>query len=178
LPAAMLFFAAPLTVQAIAVSGSTQATVNLTGTIASVCSITLTGGGTIALGSSVGVAQSVPFGLNCNQPVTYSVSALNGNLLHDSSESLGALAGNIVKALPYSVQLSVANNAYGQTIAGANVPVGGLLGNAVYTADTAGVAPYTTTGTIAVQRAALVGGQIAVAGTYSDTLTIDVTPSS
>ncbi len=157
-----------------------QATVNLTGNISPVCSITLSGAGTVALGNAaVGVAQSIPFSLTCNQPVQYSLSALNGRLKHDQYTTLPAYdSAQATAFLPYAVQILVNNNPYAQTVAGLTVAADALLSNAVVTGNTAGITPHATTGTIAVQRTAVTGNLMPIAGNYSDTLTVDVTPVS
>ncbi|MFL6858665.1 MAG: hypothetical protein ACJ8EB_12265 [Allosphingosinicella sp.] len=132
-----------------------------------------------------GINGSVPFRLNCTGASRVAVASLNGGLLNG-----GATGPGYTGLAPYNVKLTLVPNAGASVVA--TCPVATLKTGAVAVCaptDFRGTASATTglrlgapsttpTSTIEILAPAYAGAATLIAGNYSDTLTVTVSPST
>jgi hypothetical protein len=132
-----------------------------------------------------GISGSVPFKLNCTAPSRVAVASLNGGLLNG-----GATGPGYTGLAPYNVKLTLVPNAGASVVA--TCPAATLKTGAVAVCaptDFRGTASGTTglrlgspsttpTSTIEVTAPVYAGAATLIAGNYSDTLTVTVSPST
>src|SRR3954469_166064 len=132
-----------------------------------------------------GINGSVPFKLNCTGAARVAVVSLNGGLLNTGTTGAGYSG-----LAPYDVKLTLVPNAGSPVVA--TCPVATLKTGAVAVCaptDFRGTASATTglrlgapsttpTSTIEITAPAYAGAATLIAGNYSDTLTVTVSPST
>jgi hypothetical protein len=132
-----------------------------------------------------GISGSVPFKLNCTGASRVAVVSLNGGLLNG-----GATGPGYTGLAPYDVKLTLVPNSGSPVVA--TCPVATLKTGAVAVCaptDFRGTASATTglrlgapsttpTSTIEITAPAYAGAATLIAGNYSDTLTVTVSPST
>lgn len=169
-----------------------EVTLNLSATIASSCSMDRTGtigsgAGTTASPEQVTLAESgaitLDFNLNCNSPFKYTLTSTNGALVYQGTSNVSANSDTILTQAAYQTTFSTALEDGDTTSINQTCSSSGLTG----TTPKCNGGEFATSGTsVAIDESAsltvslvgysapLLNGQPLLAGTYTDTLTLEV----